>query len=65
VAGEHVVEGAGELAVTVTNEEPRPARHLLDSSRTLLLFDHPGPVRMIGDADESNFPGMKLDENKT
>jgi len=69
IGGEDIVEGTGELAVTVTNEEPRcagsrcrlscPAHRELSCS-----LDHPRPVRMVGDARQANPPGTQLDQEQ-
>src|SRR6266487_3946144 len=64
VGGKDVVVGARELAVTVTNEEPRPAGTFSVHRELSCSLDHPGPVRMVGDAGESNSPGMELDEKQ-
>jgi hypothetical protein len=66
IGGKDVVEGAGELAVAIANEELRCA-----GSRCPLCFpthrelscslDDPRPVRMVGDTHESNPPGIELD----
>ena len=66
VGGEDGVEGTGELAVAVTDEEPRFAGHPCCSwfsvHRELSCsLDNPETVRMVGDADESNPPGVQLD----
>jgi hypothetical protein len=66
VAGKHVVERAGDLAVAVTDEEPRCAGHPSATSFSVhrelsCTLDHPQLIRMVGDADESNLPGVQLD----
>ena len=63
VGGKDVVEGAGELTVTVTNKEPRRGRALRPLYRELSCpLDHPRSVRMIGDASKPNLPRVQLDE---
>jgi hypothetical protein len=65
VGGEDVVKAARELAVTVTNEEPRPTGTFSVHRELACSLDHPGPVRMVGDAGESNSPVWGSMSNKT
>ena len=67
VSGEDVVEGAGELGIPVTKEEPRGGRAL----RPFHLYrefpcplDDPSSVRMVGDASDPDLPRMQLDEEQ-
>jgi hypothetical protein len=69
VGGEDIVEGAGELAVSVPNEEPRcagsrcppcfPAHRELSCS-----LDHPRPIRVARDTGEPNLPRPKFDDKQ-
>jgi len=47
VGGEDVVKAARELAVTVTNEEPRPTGTFSVHRELPCSLDHPGPVRIV------------------
>jgi len=65
VSGEDGIQGAGELTVAVTNQEPRRGDVLrqfhLDRELPCPL-DRPRPTQMISDATEPNSPCPKLDE---
>src|SRR4029453_14599108 len=66
VGGEDGVEGTGELAVAVTDEEPRfaglPCCSWFSVHRELSCsLDNPETVRRVGDPAESNPPGVQLD----
>jgi len=69
VGGEHVVVGAGELAVPVANEEPRCAGQPYASSFSVhrelsCLLDRPRSVRVVADASKPNLPRVQLDEEQ-
>jgi hypothetical protein len=67
VSGEDVVEGAGELCIPVTKEEPRGGRALRPSHLYREFpcpLDDPSSVRMVGDASDPDLPRMQLDEEQ-
>src|SRR5512132_1215071 len=69
IGGEDGVEGTGELAVAVMDEEPRcaglPCCSWFSVHRELSCsLDNPETVRMVGDTDESNPPGAQLDSEQ-
>src|SRR6266542_3506913 len=64
-ANERVVERAGELAVPVTNEEPRRGHALRPLHRQFPCpLDHPWPVRAARDTGEPNLPRVQFDDEQ-
>src|SRR5262249_24655893 len=62
---EDLVEVAGELAVAVTDEEPRPdALGVELHEQVARLLVHPAAVRVGGDAGEADAPGPELNEEQ-
>jgi hypothetical protein len=69
VAGEDVIEArvnllSGREQGTATRWPPLPLRFALDRELPRPL-DHPGPIRVVGDASKPDPPRAQFDDNKT
>ena len=64
-AAEDLVELAGELAVSVTDQEPRPDALIVEfHEQVARLLGHPPPVRVRRDPSEMDAPGRELDKEQ-
>jgi hypothetical protein len=62
---EHCVEGGGELAAVVADQEPHPLQPLAHGHRQVpCLLRGPGAVWVRGDTAEVDPPGAMLDEHQ-
>jgi hypothetical protein len=61
IPGEDIVEGRGELAVPVADQEPEPAGAVVEIDQQVAgLLGGPGPDRVRGDAEDVHGPGLEL-----
>jgi hypothetical protein len=62
---EDLVELAGELAVSVTDQEPRPDALVVEfHQQVACLLGHPRPIRVRRDPSEVDTPGRELDKEQ-
>jgi hypothetical protein len=65
LAGEHGVEGVGELAVTITDQEREPSDAVAEVRQDVAgLLSNPGSVRVRRNSQEAHAAGGVLDHEQ-